>query len=50
MADYDTATFFSAEDTWDECRQAREFVERIRGYLSVNGLNDDELGEERGGG
>ena len=28
----------------------REFIERIRRYLIENGLTDDDLGEEAGGG
>ncbi len=49
MADYDVGVFFSAEETQGECRRAREFVERIRRYLSANGLTEQELEEHLAG-
>lgn len=45
-ADYNVHTRFTSEETRYECRQAREFMERIERYLLDNGLTDEELGPE----
>ena len=39
-------TRFTSEETRYECRQAREFMERVERYLRDNGLTDEELGSE----
>ena len=50
MADYDMGISFTDEEARFECRRSREFVERIRQYLLVQGLTDQELDQERGNG
>ena len=45
-ADYNVHTRFTSEETRYECRQAREFMERIERYLLEKGLTDEELGPE----
>ena len=45
-ADYNVHTRFTSEETRYECRQAREFMERIERYLLDNGLTDEEIGPE----
>ena len=46
IADYNVHTRFTSEEARYECRQAREFMERIERYLLGNGLTDEELGPE----
>ncbi len=43
VADYDAEMSFSAEESRLECRRAGEFVERIRQYLTENGLTEQDL-------
>ena len=45
-ADYNVHTRFTSEETRYECRQAREFMERVERYLLDNGLTNEELGPE----
>ena len=45
-ADYNVHTRFTSEETRYECRQAREFMERVERDLLDNGLTDEELGPE----
>ena len=45
-ADYNVHMRFTSEETRYECRQAREFMERIERYLLDNGLTDEELAPE----
>ena len=47
MVDYDVGISFTDEEAWFECRRSREFVERIRRYLLVRGLTEQELKKER---
>ena len=42
-ADYDASVSFSAEETRQECQQARAFVERMRRYLFMRGFTAHEL-------
>ena len=44
-ADYDAGISFSTEESRFEYQRAREFVERIRHYLSANGLSEQELAD-----
>ena len=44
-ADYDAGISFSTEESRFEYQRAREFVERIRRYLSANGLSEQELAD-----
>ncbi len=48
MADYDAGISFTVEESRDECRRARAFVERIRQYLLAKGLTAQELEPEHG--
>ena len=45
-ADYNVHARFTCEEARFECRQAREFVDRIRHYLLANGLTDQDIGPE----
>jgi uncharacterized protein (UPF0332 family) len=42
-ADYDASVSFSAEETRQECQQARAFVERMRRYLLMHDFTAHEL-------
>jgi uncharacterized protein len=42
-ADYDVETEFSRKEATTECVRAREFLKRIKQYLSKNGLKETEL-------
>ena len=42
-ADYDASVSFSAEETQQECQQARAFVERMRRYLLMHDFTAHEL-------
>jgi len=42
-ADYDVETEFSRKEATTECVRAREFLKRIKQYLSKNGLKETKL-------
>ena len=42
-ADYDVFISYSEQETRRECERAREFLERMRGYLIANGLAERDL-------
>lgn len=42
-ADYDAEASFSAKDARLECRRSREFLNRIRRFLTSNGIKPSEL-------
>ena len=50
MADYSAYVCFSDEETRSAHERAKAFIERIRQYLLVKGLTDQELEPEHGDG
>ena len=43
-ADYDAQMTFSSPEVQQECQRTREFLDRIRRYLLIQGFAENELG------
>lgn len=48
-ADYDAETSFSKQEARSECRRARDFLSRIKSYLSTNSSEEKELRKSQRG-